>query len=179
MKDLKETVAETSRQLKEDSRQLKESIAATNKALAASTADLDDKISKWGINYGSIAEEYFINSFKHGKRNFFGENFDDILVRAPGIKIKTDYDLALLNGKSVAIIEVKYKAHKNDIPEVLKKAKSFRINYPDFANHKIYLGLASFAFYDILEQACTDNGIAIIKQVGDTVVINDEHLKVY
>jgi len=35
------------------------------------------------------------------------------------------------------------------------------------------------SFYDELEQECMNQGIAIIKQVGDTVVINDEHLKVF
>ena len=34
-------------------------------------------------------------------------------------------------------------------------------------------------FYPELEQACISEGIAIIKQVGDTVVINDKHLKVF
>jgi hypothetical protein len=35
------------------------------------------------------------------------------------------------------------------------------------------------SFYPDLEQECTNQGIAIIKQVGDTVVINDAHLKVF
>ena len=32
----------------------------------------------------------------------------------------------LVNGKSIGIIKVKFKAHVNDIPEVLKKAETFR-----------------------------------------------------
>jgi len=35
------------------------------------------------------------------------------------------------------------------------------------------------SFYPELEEECIEKGIAIIKQVGDTVVINDENLKVY
>jgi hypothetical protein len=35
------------------------------------------------------------------------------------------------------------------------------------------------SFYLELEQECTKQGIAIIKQVGDTVVINDAHLKTF
>jgi hypothetical protein len=34
-------------------------------------------------------------------------------------------------------------------------------------------------FYPELEQECIKEGIAVIKQVGDTVVINDKHLKVF
>jgi hypothetical protein len=80
---------------------------------------------------------------------------------------------------SSIVTEVKFKAHLNDVPSVVREAETFRINYPNYAKHKIYLGLASLSFYPDLEQECTNQGIAIIKQVGDTVVINDDHLKVY
>ena len=85
----------------------------------------------------------------------------------------------MYNGAYVAIIEVKYKAHKSDLPKVLKKAETFRILCPDYKDSKIYLGLASMSFYPELEQECFDQGLAVIKQVGDTVVIMDEHLKVF
>ena len=85
----------------------------------------------------------------------------------------------LINGKSVGIIEVKFKAHKSDIEKVLEKAETFRFNFPEYKNHKIYLGLASLSFYSELELACKEKGIAVIKQVGDTVVILDEGLKAY
>ena len=35
------------------------------------------------------------------------------------------------------------------------------------------------SFYPDVEKECVNQGIAIIKQVGDSVVINDEGLKVY
>ena len=72
---------------------------------------------------------------------------------------------------------MKYKAHTNDIPAVLKKAETFRVLFPNYKDFKIYLGLASLAFYPELEAECVKQGIAIIKQVGDTVVICDDHLK--
>jgi len=56
-------------------------------------------------------------------------------------------------------------------------AKTFRVNFPDYANHKIYLGLAIMTFYPELERTCIEQGIAVVKQVGDTVVINDTNLK--
>jgi len=90
-----------------------------------------------------------------------------------------EYDILLVNGKSVAIIEIKYKAHERNIPEVIRKAQTFRANFSDYANHQVYLGLASMSFYPELEQACVNHGIAVVKQVGDTVVVNDAYLKVY
>ena len=132
-------------------------------------------------NLGSFAEEYFFNSFETGKHDFFGEKYDSIRRNVPaGLEGNDDeYDIVLVNGKSVAIVEVKFKAHKNDLPKVVKKAETFRINYPKYQNHKIYLGLASMAFYPELEAECTKNGIAIVKQDGDTVIINNDNLKAF
>ena len=73
-------------------------------------------------------------------------------------------------------IETKYRARERDIPKVLNKANAFRLNFPQFGNHKAYLGYATLAFDGAVERACVDNGIAIIKQIGDTVVIDDGHV---
>jgi hypothetical protein len=138
-------------------------------------------MGSWGNNFGSFAEEYFFNSFEEEQQNFFGEHFNRIRKKVNPVQIdlEDEYDIVMYNDYSVAIVEAKFKAHKNDIPSVLKKAETFRILCPDYKDFKIYLGLASLSFYDELEQECIRHGIAIIKQVGDTVVINDKHLKVF
>ena len=161
---LKQT--ETDRQMKETDRKMDK---------------LQKMVGGMAENQGSFAEEYFFNSFEQGKRNFFGEKFDEIEknLKNHWQGLKDEYDIVLFNHTSVALIEVKYKAHINDIPDVLKKAETFRILFPNYKDFRIYLGLASMSFYPELEEECINNGIAIIKQVGDTVVINDKHLKVY
>ena len=130
-------------------------------------------------NQGRFAEEYFFNSFEKGKKNFFGEKFDDIKNNLKGMEADDVYHIVMLNEQSVGIVEVKFKAHENDIPKVLRKANSFRVNFAEYKNHTIYLGLATMAFYPELEQACKDSGIAIIKQSGNTIIICDEHLKAF
>ena len=163
--------------LQETAQLMKESEAKREQA----NADFDKRIKKLdelvgGIsnNNGFFAEEYFFNAFEAGQTNFFGEKFYEI---EKNIKIKTkklqdEYDIALYNHTSVAIIEVKYRAHKNDIPKILKKPETFRKVFPDYQDFKIYLGFASMSFYPELEQECIEQGIAVIKQVGETVVIN-------
>ena len=143
--------------------------------------NFEQTMGSWSNNHGDFAEEYFFNSFEQGKNNFFGEKFDEIEKNVKGIKkgYRDEYDIVLINGKSVGIIEVKFKANVKDIPKNINKVQTFRANFPDYQNHRIYLGLASLAFYPKLEKECFKHGIAIIKQVGDTVVINDEQLKVY
>jgi hypothetical protein len=142
---------------------------------------LEELTGSLANNQGSFAEEYFFNSFENGKQNFFGEKFDKIKKKLTNFwqGIEDEYDIVLYNHASVAIIEVKYKAHKNDISDALKKAETFRILFPHYKDFKVYLGLASLSFYPELEQECINHGIAVIKQVGDAVIINDEHLKVF
>ena len=158
----------------------------TDKLFKKSSEDFDRRMKKlevtmgtWSNNHGVIAEEYFFNSFEKGKKNFFGEKFDEIKKNLKGAETDDEFDIVMVNGKTVGLVEVKFKAHVNDIPEILKKADAFRINFPKFQNHKLFLGLATMAFYPKLKQECINQGIAVIKQAGDTVVIYDEHLKAF
>jgi hypothetical protein len=181
---LREMFAETDRQTKEDHRFLNEKFAETDRKMEDTDRrmkKLQELMGSWSNNHGSFAEEYFVNSFEKGEQDFFGEKFNKIKDHVKGIKdgFEDEYDILLINGKSVGIVEVKYKAHDKDVPKVLKKANTFRANFPEYKNHQIYLGLASMSFYPELEQKCIAEGIAIIKQVGDKVIINDEHLKMF
>jgi len=193
---IREKFAESDRQRKENERILTEKFAETDRILTEKfdkTERLFDKSEKrmkklektmgsWANNHGSFAEEYFFNSFEDEQQDFFGEHFNDIdkNLKPPKKKnLKDEYDIVMYNDSYIAIVETKFKAHLNDIPDVIKKAETFRILCPDYSDYKIYLGLASLSFYDELEQECIKHGIAIIKQVGDAVVINDKHLKEY
>jgi len=142
---------------------------------------MEETMGSWSYNHGSFAEEYFFNSFENDQHNFFGEEFAKIQKHVHPVtpKLEDEYDIVLYNHTSVAIIEVKFKAHENDVKQTLKKAETFRILCPDYKDFQIYLGLASMSFYPELEQMCTEQGIAVIKQVGDMVVINDAHVKVF
>ena len=173
LREVAQSQQETDRRMQETDRRMQE----TDRRMQ----ELQKNVGGITNNQGAFAEEYFFNSFENGKKNFFGEKFDDIEKnlknRLQGLT--DEYDIVLYNHASVAIIEVKYKAHLNDIPVVLKKAETFRILFPQYKDFKIYLGLASMSFYPELEQECENEGIAVIKQVGDAVVINDKHLKVF
>jgi len=176
-KGTEQIVKETAQMQKENEKKWEESRIDFDRRMKK----LQKQLGDWGNNFGEIAEEYFYNSFESGKQNFFGEKFDEIEKNVKGIKkdFKDEYDILLINGKSIGIIEVKLKAHENDIPKILRKAETFRVNFPEYKNHKIYLGLATMAFYPELEQECINEGIAVIKQVGDAMVINDKYLKVF
>ena len=175
--ELKESQAETDRQIKENNRFLTEKQAETDRLMKT----LGIRLGGMANSHGSFAEEYFFSAFDAGKTNFFGEKFDEIEKNLKNKRkgLTDEYDIVMFNHTSVAIIEAKYKAHENDVPATLKKVDTFRILFPDYKDFRIYLGLASMSFYPELEQQCTENGVAIIKQVGEKVIINDKHIKVF
>jgi cobalamin biosynthesis protein CobT len=143
--------------------------------------EIQETVGGWSNSHGKFAEDYFFNSFEQGQRNFFGEKFDEIEKNIKGFKkdFKDEYDILLINGCSLGIVEVKFKARKKDVEKVMRKAETFRVNFPEYKNHKIYLGLATMVSEPEIEQDCINQGIAVIKQVGDNVVINDENLKIF
>jgi hypothetical protein len=144
---------------------------------------LEKQIGGVTNNHGSFAEEYFYNSSRKGEKTFLGEKFDKLIksaiVEDDNNKTKAEFDIILVNGKSVAIVEVKFRARDKHVDKVLKKVKLFRDRFPEYQNHQVYLGFASMVFDEDIEDKCKENGIAVIKQVGDTVVIHDKNLKTF
>jgi len=139
---------------------------------------LGEQVTGISNSNGLFAEEYFLNSFEIDHLNFFGEKFDKV-IRGKGYIIEDEYDFVLINGTVAAIVEVKYKARKEDIQQALKKVNTFRINFPEYQKHKIYLGIAALAFRKELARECNKEGIAVIKQKGDKLIIYDKNIKVF
>jgi hypothetical protein len=149
--------------------------------LTDNVQNLNSDVGGIGNSNGDFAEEYFFNVFLKGKQTFFGEKFDKIEKNLNGIEVgnKAEYDIVLFNEKTLGIVEVKYKACIEHIPKVVKKAETFRINYPQYSNHQIYLAIAALSFEDEVEEKCKSEGIAIIKQVGDAAVFNYDNMKIF
>ena len=174
---------ETKRLKQEYARELKE-LAAETERIRQDTERTFKKMFKevGGIsnNNGSFAEEYFIAAFEQDK-NLGKIHFDDIQTN---ISVKDrnkedEYDIVLYNDESIAIIEIKYKAKDLDIDNVVQKAESFRYWFPKYQKHTIYLGLAGLSFQKEVALKAKDKGIAVIRQKGDKLVVNDKYLKAY
>jgi len=166
---IREKFAETDRLFKETREEMKE----TDRRMK----ELQQTVGGWSNSHGFFAEEYFINSFKNGEKNFLGEKFDAIKANMKGFKNDDEYDILLINCRSVGLVETKFKLRQKNLPKILKKPETFRENFPEYAHLKVYLGVAALTFDPVAEQECIEHGIAIIKQIGDTVVIIDKHLK--
>jgi hypothetical protein len=75
-----------------------------------------------------------------------------------------------VNGKDIAIIEVKYKAHKNDVEKLInKKYENFKILYPEYKNYNHHLGLASFNINEIVKDLALKNNVMLLQRKGDII----------
>ncbi|WGK68470.1 hypothetical protein P0082_08255 [Candidatus Haliotispira prima] len=173
---LQEFQAETGSQIRE----LRESQAKTDLQIRKSQTKTDSQLQELerklgnvgeilgniGINTGCFAEELFSGSFKRNPV-LGGTRYDRIECNVLDSNGKTEYDILLFNGSSVAIIEIKYKAHLKDIEDLLeKKAVAFRLSHPECAGHKLYLGLATTISNDELVQKASEAGIYLLGQNG-------------
>ncbi len=139
------------------------------------------ELSNVGHNNGDFAEYYFYNALETSKL-FAGISYDyvDRNVKQRTKRLQDEFDVVMYNGNSIALIECKYKAHKNDLIKLVEsKVPNFRALNPDYADYTIYCGLASFSFYAELEQEALDLGIAVLKQKGDLMEVNASTIRAY
>ena len=179
-------LAESSARFEREYQKLVDAQAETNKQIAET-----DKIVKqnakqlggMGNSNGDFAQEFFFNAL-YNTKTLFGQVFDEVIsdkkrkIKKTGVEIQ--YDVMLLNCVSACIVEVKYKADTDDVKKLFTKIeKLFRENFPEHAEKKLYLAMASMSFSTQVIKACKENGIAIIRPLGDTIEIYDDHLKVF
>jgi hypothetical protein len=164
---------ETAKQMKETDRKIKE---------------LSNNIGGVSNSNGDPAENYFINSL--GRRlEFAGIKFDYmnsnrvLKKRMPDGSIQAptgEIDIIMLNGNSVALIEVKYKAKSSDVENLVdEKVGKFRESHPAYKDFAIYLGLGSFSFDDYVVKKAKELGVGLLKQVGEVVEYENMQVKAY
>jgi len=168
-------------------KELVASLALSNKELRDSQKETGRKLDKvarmiGGIsaNQGDVAEDFFYNSFI--KDNHLGElSFDDITKNMAKHRGKTqeEYDIFLTNGDSIAIIEVKYKAHLEDIKKLERKFLNFKKLFPIYKDYKLYGAMASFYFNKETKDELLNQGYFIVERSGNLIKTeNSGYLKV-
>jgi len=138
----------------------------------------DEKLERMGItlgnisnNQGAVAEEFFYNSLKH-TQTLGGVHYDIVYknMSASANKVEDEYDIVMINGKDIAIIEVKYKAHESDLEKLLtKKHENFNKLFPAYKDYTHHLVLATFSLYDDLKIKALSQGVIVLQRKGDTI----------
>ena len=175
-KETKELFKETDKKFKETDKKFKE----TDKQLK----EIGRKLDKVGLlvgnisnNQGDVAEEYFVNSLKDSLKI---ANIDfDLLLTNVGLKtknIRDEFDILLVNGESVALIEVKYKVHPNILEVLPKKIEHLKL-MPQYKSYKIYAGIAGFYIPDEVIEEATKKGYFVLQRKGDIIQTYADNLK--
>jgi len=174
LKDLVASLAieqkKTDEQMRKTDEQLKKTDERLNKI-----ASIVGGISN---NQGDVAEEYFINPLKD-KLRIGNLDFDYLIPNyvIKGRDIKDEYDILLVNGESVAIVEVKYKVHPKDILKLEKKIENLK-KLPQYKNYKVYAGIAGFYIPDILIEEIVRQGYFVLQRKGEIMESYTDNLKV-
>ena len=171
--ELKDLIASLAMKTDEELNRLKEAQLKTDEQLKKTDEQLKklaEQVGGIGNNQGAVAEEYFYNSLKE-KMKLLGMEFDDIGLNWKKSKkgIEDEFDIVLINGKNIALIEVKYKAHKNDVERLDKKVKNFRKLFPEYSHLKLYAGIASFHIYEVAKELAKQKGYFVLKRNGNVI----------
>jgi hypothetical protein len=81
-------------------------------------------------------------------------------------KLHNEFDIVLVNGKSVALIEVKHKAHVKDLDQVTAQVERYRYWQPAHKDFDIYCGLAAFRVPADVVSAAHERGLFVLQRQG-------------
>jgi hypothetical protein len=156
-------------------------MAKTDAQMAKTDAKLDKLTALCGgiaSNQGSVAEEFFFNSLV--SEPFLGDiQFNRITPQLiVGRKGKqSEYDIVMVNGASVGIVEVKYKAHMNDLEQVHAQIVRFKRDCPEFKHYTIYGGIAGLSVPKDVSKAAKAQGLFVLKRKGEKLNIQIDGMK--
>ena len=189
-KELKELVADLiASQAKTDAQMAKtdEKLNRLSELYNAASNKTDEKLNRLsemygGVssNLGSAAEEFFLNSLT-ANPVVGGIKFDNIM---PNLRISKknkqgEFDIVLVNGSSVAVIEVKYKVHPSDIEKATKNLKRYRDFFPEHKSYDLYGGIAGFSVPPDAVKAAKEQGLFVLKRVGEILKTDAKEMRAF
>jgi hypothetical protein len=132
--------------------------------------EIGERMGSMGNNQGAVAEEFFYNSLK-AKPELGGVSFDTV---TPNLiigtkKASSEFDIVLVNGRNVALVEVKYKAHKNDLDQLEKQIARYRKLRPEPKGYKIFGGIAGFKVPADVIKLAHERGMFVLQRKGDVI----------
>jgi hypothetical protein len=138
------------------------------------------RMGSMASNQGDVAEEFFYNTL-FDKPEVGGIRFDRVLRNIGGGKPghQAEFDVVMHNGSSMAIIEVKYKAHTNDVEQVERQLERYRDIFPEYKDYKLYGGLAGFSVPEDVAQAAREKGLFVLKRKGELMEAETQNMKAF
>ncbi len=156
-----------------DGKNLRDAQKMTNEQMKRT----DERLARIGITLGNVtnsqgdvAEDFFFQSLI--KDNHLGSiHFDDVVKNMEKHRgqLQEEYDLVMTNGEAIGIVEVKYKAHTNDLDKLDRKMKHFKQLFPIYKNYKQYGAIAAFHINDDAKKEALARGYFVLQRSGNVV----------
>ena len=167
LKDLFTKIAES--QIKTDTQ-----LAKTDAQLAKTDAKLNriaEMVGGISNNQGRAAEDFFFHSLKHNPVvNGIRFDFVDKNVHRYRNGIEDEFDILLVNGEEILIIEVKFSLHSKDIEKMLEsKIPNFYKLFPEYRNYKIRIAFACYTLTDEIKNLALQKGVILLQARGEVV----------
>jgi hypothetical protein len=136
----------------------------------------DKQIGGLSRGQGEISEAFFFNSLKN--KPVIGDlKFQQVHRNVYFEKINQEYDLILVNGNSVALVEVKYRVHPEHLEQLKKQIELYKSQAPEYKNYTIYAGIAGLAIDSDLINQAQQEGYFVLEQKGQTLCSYTEQLR--
>ena len=131
------------------------------------------RVGNIGRNQGAAAEEFFFNSLQ-AKPVLGGVRYDEVFdnVKTFNGKLQGEYDVVMVNGKSVALIEVKYVVHPDDIAKTITGIANYRTLFPQHKDFDVYGAIAGFKIPKDVAELAKAQGLIVLNRVGDVMEVD-------
>jgi len=168
-KELTKKMAQTDEQMRRTDEQINRLETQVEK-MARKIDRVGKIVGNVGKNQGAVTEEFFFNSLGENA-HLGGIHFDNLManIQMRQGKLEEEYDIVMMNGNAVGIVEVKYKAHEKDVNKLERKMTHFKKLFPVYKNFKLYGAIASFHFYDKAKQTALENGFFVLQRSGNVI----------
>jgi hypothetical protein len=170
LKQLVASLAIDQKELTKKMTQTEEQIRYNDEKFNEKLKKVSELLGNFGRNLGEITEEFFYNSLAEDTR--LGTiHFDDIAKNEQKRRGKTEeeYDIVMTNGNAIGIVEVKYKAHQNDLQKLERKMCNFKKLFPVYENYKLYGAIASFHINNDAKTEALQRGFFVLERTGKVI----------
>ena len=174
--ELKKIMAE----LAEAQKHMSSEITRLDKELNASIDKVNQQLGGIGRNQGDVTEEFFYNTL-NANPTLGNIQFDrvtpNLIVGKKGKQ--SEFDIVLTNGNCVALVEVKHKAHVNDLVQLEVQMKKYRELCPEYKNFKLYGGIAGFSVPPDVVKAAHEKGLFVLKRKGEILATDTKAMQAF
>ena len=157
--------------------ELRKSIAEDREAHRKTQEELS-KLSKEIRNYigndAQSVEEYFYQTLKQ-TMELGGIQYDHIARNLQLHDNAPEFDTVLFNGGTICLIEVKKKAHPEQLLKMAKnKVQDFKQCFPNYADFAFHVGIATMVSHQELIRQAKEAGVYLLTQKSEQLACLNE-----